>query len=103
MKVNLYRASGNPIKTEDLEAKQEFIKTQFDALEEELGPATPKNVKEYQKRLEEVDKELGTAYPISIEIDCPTTPAQLRELCTKYESITFTVEEDTLTAYILDQ
>jgi hypothetical protein len=101
--MKVFRSSGRTINPAHIDELNESIKKNYDKIEKKLGKATPKNVKQYQKALEKAHKDDAQKYPISIDIDCPTKESELKELCVKYGSVAFCIEDDELALYILDQ
>ena len=102
MKINLYRASGSPIKSEDKELYFKELNLQMDKLEETVGKCTKDNAEEYQKHMVEIHEMITDKYPNKGKIEYPTNPKALSKLCTQYGSLAFCMEDDELVAYIMD-
>lgn len=103
MKVNLYRASGEPIKVKDRELYYKELNKQMDLLEDTVGKCTQDNAEEYQKHMVEIHEMISAKYPNKGKVKYPSTPKDMAKLCLEYGSVAFCEEDDEIVCYILDK
>ena len=103
MKVTIYSASGSAINPEHKNTIRDLMNAKMDELEKEKGKITYDNAKSFQEILVPYHNELMEKYPISEEIDLPTSYEEYEALCEKYDTaVAFCMEEHGLVAYVLD-
>jgi hypothetical protein len=102
MKIDLYRASGSPIKAEHNELYFKRLNEEMDKLEDTMGKCNADNAKQFQEVMEVIHRDLTKSYPNKKRIQCPTSPKELKDLCKEYGSVAFCMEDDKLVLYILD-
>ncbi len=101
--ITLYRSSGAPVETEHKETYMEHLNKEMDRVEDTIGKCKPDNAEMYADAMNVVHDQLLEDFPISKQIQYPTTSKQLKTLCDEYGSIAFCMEDGKLTAYILDK
>ncbi len=103
MRVMLWSASGRPINPAHKESIKTEMNQKMDELEEQYGRISYDKAKDFQDILVPFHKELMKKYPISEEIDLPTSKEEFELLCEKYgTAIAFCIEKDELVGYIMD-
>lgn len=97
--IRLYRASGHPVSSEGQKEYLEKLNKRMDELESE----GIKDMAEISKELEAIHKEIIEKYPISLDLDFPKSREELEILLNKFGVLAFCLEDDKITAYIMDR
>ena len=96
--IKIYRASGHPIAQEGQTEYLEKLNKRMDELESE-GIT---DMKVFEAELSKVHEEIVQKYPISLDLDYPNSVEELKILLKKFGAIAFCLENDKITAYVMD-
>ena len=103
MRVQLWSASGRPVNPAHKNIVKESMNHKLDELEKEKGKICYDTAKEFQDILVPYHEELMKKYPISTDIDLPTSEEEFKALCEKFGSaVAFCIEDGKIVAYVMD-
>jgi hypothetical protein len=98
--ITLYRASGHSVDNRDGYLKE--LNKEMDKLEETLGKPNIDNAQSFSAKMANVDHKLQEKYPRKKIIEFPNGAAEIHQLCKKYGSVAFCIEDNKMVMYILD-